>query len=96
MEQPPDTLPLIADGWLIEGQQFLNQRFGDDLQFPIYVIRAPTTDDNVFMTIAGGADSLHYRDEITDWQTGDTRRNRMCSHETRPDLGRPRLHARRP
>ncbi len=42
MEQTPDPLPLIADDWLIEGQRFLNQRFGDDLQFPIYVIRAPT------------------------------------------------------
>ena len=70
MKQTPDTLPLIGNDWLIEGQRFLNQRFGDELQFPIYVIRAPTTDDNVFMTIAGGADSLHYRDEITDWQGG--------------------------
>ncbi len=66
MEQTPDSRPLIEDAWLIEGQRFLNQRFGDDLMFPIYVIRAPTTD----VTIAGGADSLHYRDEITDWQGG--------------------------
>ncbi len=70
MEQTPDSRPLIANDWLIEGQRFLNRRFGTDLMFPIYVVRAPPSDDNVFMTIAGGADSLHYRNEITDWQGG--------------------------
>ncbi len=70
MEQTPDSRPLIGDDWLIEGQRFLNQQFGSDLQFPIYVVRAPPTEDNIFMTIAGGADSLHYRHEITGWQGG--------------------------
>ncbi len=92
MEQTPDTLPSIADDWLIEGQRFLNQQFGSDLMFPIYVIRAPTTDDNVFMTIAGGADSLHYRYEITDWQGGGYLIRLHKCHSSRVNFNTKILH----
>jgi len=70
MEQTTEPLPYITDEMIVEGQRFLNRTFGDDLLFPIYVVRAPTPSDTVAMSVTGGDLSLHCRDRIADWQGG--------------------------
>ncbi|MCL2348253.1 MAG: hypothetical protein FWC50_08320 [Planctomycetaceae bacterium] len=70
MSQTSDTQPWVTDEMIVASQRFLNRTFGGDLQFPIYIIRAPTVGDTTVMSVVSGADSLDYRERIVDWQGG--------------------------
>ena len=61
--------PFITDQQILETQRFVNDLFGTDLQFPVYIIRTPD-ESATFMSVIGGDDSLRLRDAIHDFRGG--------------------------